>query len=256
MTGVPFQNPHALFQGFPPGEHRHQFLVADGLHGGELRTVAPGQQVLHFVHKPFRQHLVHPEVDAPVQPFPVHGDAHEHVVVGQFPLGGFPIPLGLGLARGLVNLQGPDHPLDVIGMDGLRRRRVHGLEPGVQGRASLFLPLLFQLSAHRDGARGAVGDPRQGQGVDVQPCPPDDQGDLSPSPNAINGRQGIGLETGHAVIHIGLHTVDEVVGNSVHLLCRGLGRPHVQVLVNLHGVGGNDFRIQKMGQGDGSRRLP
>ena len=157
--------------------------------------------------------------------------------------------LGDGLARVIPDLQGPDDPLGIVGVEPGRRLRVHLAQLLPQGIQAALGRLDLEPGPN-PGLRAEVGKgPPLTQGVQVQAGAAHHNGLSAPAENVLHTGGGLLHIPGHAVILPGVGHPHHVVGNPRHLLLGGTGGADDQVPVDLHGVGGDHLSPQSLGQG-------
>ena len=149
---------------------------------------------------------------------------------------------------------GPDHPLYIVGVNGRGRLRIHLGQHGVKhlGRA---LPLtagqIIELPPHRAVLGILLKLHAVEQGLNVKPGAAGDDGKVSPGIDALHGLQGHFLKGRHIEFLPGIQHVDQVVGDTLHLLSRNLGGSDVHMAVHLHGIRADNLPVQGLCQADG-----
>ena len=143
----------------------------------------------------------------------------------------------------LDDLQGPDDPPAVVGMQPRRGRRVERRQPGVQRGVALGLGLLLQPSRSSGSDPGPANRPAE-QRLEVQRRAADEE-DRFPRPSiARDGLARPAAIIGHAGRFPGLDHVDQVVRDTAALGHRRLGGADVHPPVDRRRVHGDDLGIQ------------
>jgi len=115
--GIPGQQKKGFIPVPLPLEILEHVPVTDGLHGFQARIIPHGQQFFHLPQQPLFHHLFHPQIDPLVERFPlaIQADLQHR---GQ---GGLRLLLAEMFAPGsagcLENLQGPQQPVGIVGVD-------------------------------------------------------------------------------------------------------------------------------------------
>ena len=135
------------------------------------------------------------------------------------------------------------------------------MEPG--GRLRIYLSELFN---HRfnalTGSQGFQLLPTPGGGaggkgvapdesVHVKPGAAYDDGRFPPAENILHNGVSHGTVPADGKVLPGLRHREHMVGDSLLFFRSGLGGADVHVLVNLHGVAGDDFTVHFLGQQNG-----
>ena len=154
---------------------------------------------------------------------------------------------GDGLAGQPVDLQGPDDPFGVVGVDAAGRLRVDLPQGLVQAGQSLALGLGPQLGPDQLVAAGAFEEPVE-QGLDVQGRAAHGDDGLAPAADVLDGREGLVQEQPHAERFARLDHVDQMVPDLLLGLFGGLGRADIHAAVDLHRVHADDLAVEGPGQ--------
>ena len=234
----------------------HEFLVADGLHGGGLFGNAVGEKPLNFLHQPLLKHETDPQIDTAVQLAPL-GKVQPQPDRGVPGRNGLRLPVVFrnGLAGLQINLQRPEDALPVGKMQTPGGVGVYGAQTGKHGFHAIGVCLRFQPLPDTGGGEGGKGVAPD-EGIHVKPGPACDHSGFSPGKDIVHNGGGHITVAADGKILPRLGHVDHVVGDSLHFLQGGLRGADVHALIHLHGVAGHHFTIQFLRQCCGQRGFP
>ena len=255
-AGIPLDQADSLLHGILAVQRAQDLSVTYALHGDILRSQSLFLQALHFFNKSLFHHPVHPGIDPFVEFCTVHGEDKKDSVVGRSPHVFAAVMLGNAQAAALLGeFQGPDDPLDIVGMNGLSRLRIHLLQALIEGLGPAVFGFLLHCSAAvRVGIHFREVNPVE-EGLDIKARASHKEGQTACPADLLCGLPGSRLEA-HDIPGIsGISDVDQIVGDPLHLFFCDLGGAYVHAAVDLHGVGGNDAAAHPLCEFDGSESL-
>ncbi len=100
-----------------------------------------------------------------------------------------------------------------------------------------------------------TGEEPPDQGLHVECAPAYNQGEPPASFNLSNQAGDVAPELHHIVALVWFPDIDQVMGDSAALLRGGLGCADLQVFIERTRIGGDDLRLQPLGQPDGEAGL-
>ena len=218
-----------------PGQVPGQVFVFQAELDHEFFADTLVQKGADFIHHALLQALFKPLVDPLLQDFPGPGDAE----------------LEQGITRGFGAGSGiPGGQLFQQAHDTVAVFRIH------VGIGQLFLQHLIELRGGIGFQLGPEGQVRRlvgedvavGHGIHIEPGAADEEGHIPAGNDAVDGFIGEALEIRHGEEFPGPAHVQEMMGDTLHLFRGDLAGTEVQALIDLAGIGGDDFPVEAGGQ--------
>jgi len=221
--------------------HREQGVV--------VQAVSHRRQPPDLLQQSLPEHLLDAKVDAPVEGF-ARADQSDEEGKERGWLLLAALKGGDGPAGDLLDLEGADDALDVVGMEPRRAGWIHLRQLFMDGRCTLGgdaeAPFLLDRRV-----RGLRGEEAVDQGADVKARAAGHHRLDAPREEAVDARaRGAAVAAG-AVLLVGVADADKMVADALQIRRGGLGRADVHVTVDLARVGRDDLAAEPGRQGQG-----
>eukprot|EP00960_Hanusia_phi_P035732 751899-Hanusia_phi.AAC.3 len=231
-------------------------LLRHCLHARTQSELARAYEDIHLFKEACFEHELTAQVDISedLQPAPVQEEAAE-VQIGAGERAGNLFGrkrLALGPIKGrhalpcrIPHLQQPLQPQPVVGAEPVEVSLVQAAKelacslPRALARPDRAPRLLLRFLRRLRSPR-----PTKHQPLQVEPCPPNDDGQFTPRTDVSDGCPSMLRKVGSVVLFSWIHHIQEVVPRLSLLLGRGLVRPDVHPLVHLHRVCRHELGVE------------